>query len=100
MMYYCIDCIYGNGKNKPYPSDHVLIFSENIEELIKKFGTANISLCFECWKRCYLITWIYSGGEYEPSDPIEIKFLPHFKIQIEGFGEFQLEKPGSLQNDT
>ena len=77
-----------------------IIFSENIEELIKKFGTANKSLCFECWEKCVLVTWIYFCGEKEPSDPIQIKFLPHFKIQIEGFGEFQLEKPGSIQNET
>lgn len=100
MIYYSIDCYFGNGKNKPYPSDTVVIYSENITELIKKFGTANKTLCFECWEKVYLITWIYSGGEYDPSEPKEIKFLPHFKIQIDGFGEFQLEKPGSIQNET
>ena len=98
-MYYCIDCYFGNGKNKPYPSDHVSFYSENINELIKKFGTANKTLCFECWQQVYFVKWLYSGGEYDPSEPIQIKFLPHFKIQIEGFGEFQLEKPGSI-NET
>lgn len=98
-MYYCIDCYFGNGKNKPYPSDHVSFYSENINELIKKFGTANKILCFECWQQVYLTTWIYSGGEHDPSEPKEINFLPHFKIQIDGFGEFQLEKPGSI-NET
>lgn len=99
MLYYCIECCLGNGENKPYPSDHVIIYDENITELINKFGTANKILCFECWKICYLTTWIYSGGEYDPSEPIQIKFLPHFKIQIDGFGEFQLEKPGGI-NET
>ena len=100
MIYYCIDCYFGNGKNKPFPSDHVSIYAENIKELIKKFETANKSLCFECWEGCFLTTWIYSGGENEPGEPIQIKFLPHFKIQIDGMGEFQLEKPGSIKNDT
>lgn len=95
-MYYCIQCCFGNGQNKPYPSDHVFIYSENINELIKKFGEANKSLCFESWKSCFLITWCYPGEVYEPSEPIQIKFLPKFKIQIDGFGEFQLEKPGTI----
>ena len=99
-MYYCIDCCFGNGKGKPYPSDHVFIFAENIKELIKKFETANKSLCFECWEKCVLIPVTYPCGECNISEPIQIKFLPHFKIQIEGFGEFQLEKPGSIQNEA
>lgn len=97
-MYYCIECCFGNGKNKPYPSDHVFFYGENLNEVIKKFEMANKSLCFECWELVYLIQWIYDGGEYDPSDPIPIKFLPHFKIQIDGFGEFQLERTG-VKND-
>lgn len=96
-MYYCIDCYLGNGKEKPYPSDHVFIYGENLNEVIKKFGNLNKSACFECWEQVYLIKWIYSCGEHDPSEPIPIKFLPHFKIQIEGFGEFQLEKPGGVK---
>lgn len=92
MIYYNIDCILGNGKNKPYPSDHVLIYSENITELIKKFATANKSLCFECWEKIYIITWIDSFGEKEPSDPIEIHFLKSYKIDIPGFGIFDLRE--------
>lgn len=99
-MYYCIECYFGNGKDKPYPSDHVCIFGENLNEVIKKFGQINKSACFECWQQVYLVTWLYcGGGEYEPSEPKQIKFLPHFKIQIDGFGEFQLEKPW-VKNDS
>lgn len=93
-MYYCIDCYFGNGKDKPL-SDHVCIYGENLNEVIKKFGRINKGACFECWEQVYLKTWLYSGGEYEPSETKQIKFLPHFKIQIDGFGEFQLEKPGN-----
>lgn len=97
-MYYCIDCYFGNGKDKPYPSDHVCIFGETLNEVIKKLGQINKSACFECWKEVYLEKWLYAGGgEYEPSEPIPIKFLSHFKIQIEGSGEFELEKPGSIK---
>ena len=99
-MYYCIDCYFGNGKNKPYPSDHVSIFGENLNEVITKFGELNKSACFECWEKVYLVQWLYSGEVYDPSEPIQIKFLPHFQIQIENFGVFQLEIPGSIQNET
>ena len=83
-MYYCIDCYSGNGKDKPYPSDHVLIFGEYLNEVITKFGELNKSACFECWEQVYL----------------QIKFLSHFKIQIDSIGVFQLEKPGSIQNEA
>lgn len=99
MLYYCIECLLGNGKEKPYPSDHVSIYGEDLNEVIKKFGKLNRSACFECWQKVYLTPWIYSGGEYDPGEPIQIKFLPHFKIKIDGFGEFQLEKPGGI-NET
>lgn len=89
-MYYCIDCYYGNGKDKPYPSDHVSIYDENLINVIKKLSQLNKSAIFECWEQVYLTKWCYSGGEYDPSEPIQIKFLPHFKIQIDGYGEFYL----------
>ena len=99
-MYYCIDCYFGNGKDKPYPSDHVSIYDENLDVVISKFAELNKGACFECWKEVYLTTWIYSGGEHDPSEPIQIKFLPHFKIQIEGYGEFELEKLREYKNET
>lgn len=99
MLYYCIECYLGNGKEKLYPSDHVSIYGENLNEVIKKFGKLNRSACFEHWEQVYLVKWIYSWGEHDPSEPIQIKFLPHFKIQIEGFGEFELEKPEG-KNET
>lgn len=96
-MFYCIDCYLGNGKDKPYPSDHVSIFDENLNVVIKKFSELNKTFCFECWERIYLTAWIYSGGEHDPSEPKTIKFLNAFKIEIEGYGEFQLEKPGGIK---
>lgn len=99
-MYYCIECYLGNGKDNHYPSDHVAIYGENLNEVITKFGELNKSACFECWEQVYLVKWLYSFGEYEPSEPIQIKFLPHFQIQIDNFGVFQLEIPGSIQNEA
>jgi len=96
-MYYCIDCYLGNGKDKPYPSDSVSIYGENLNEVIKKFSEINKSACFECWGQVYLTAWIYSGGEYDPSEPKTIKFLNGFEIEIEGYGKFQLEKPFGLK---
>lgn len=91
-MYYCIDCYYGNGKDKVYPSDHVSIYSENINELVQKFATANKSLCFECWEVVYITKWIYSHGEHDPTDPIKIHFLKSYKIEIPGIGVFDLRE--------
>ena len=96
-MYYCIDCYYGNGKDKPYPSDHVSIYGEDLNEVVKKFGEINLSACFECWQEVYLTSWIYSCVYHDPTEPKPIKFLRGFKIEIEGYGEFQLQKPGGLK---
>ena len=99
-MYYSIDCYKGNCVECIHPSDTICIIDENLNELINKFISAHKYFDFTKWKLCYLTKWYYKGcGEHEPSEPIIIKFLPHFKIQIDGFGEFQLEKPG-VKNDS
>lgn len=88
-MYYSIDCYKGNGKNKPYPSDHICILDENLNELINKFILAHKYFDFTKWKECYLVIWNYEGwGEYEPSEPKQIKFKFR-RIEIEGVGIYE-----------
>lgn len=90
-MYYAIDCYYGNGDNKHYPSDHICIFDENLNDIIDKFILAHKYFDFTKWKICYFEKWIYEGGgEYGPTEPIPIKFENRC-LKIEGVGIFQID---------
>lgn len=96
-MYFSIDCYKGNGERNYYRSDTISFTDENLNELINKFILAHKYFNFTKWKICFFTILYDQGcGVYEHSKPIIIKFLPNFKIQIDGIGEFQLEKPGTI----
>lgn len=86
-MYYSIDCIYGNGKGKNYPSDSISFFGDTVKEIMDKFIFANKHFNFKNWQHCYMIKWFYEMGDYEPSDPITIKFKKN-SIEIKDVGIF------------
>lgn len=89
MIYYSIECNRGNGGNKPYPSDHIFIMDENLNELINRFILANKHFDFTKWKKCVFIKWDYDGDRvHMPGDPKKIKF-ENGRIEIEGIGIYE-----------
>lgn len=90
-IYYSFEAWAKRGRSEFLNSDVIELFSESLENLIKKIKLFNKVACFECWTSLKFYKWevtLFKNGEFDKKHIIDACYFPKMikpnKIEVWG----------------